>query len=87
MSPKTFASAPKPTADAIAAYERRGLGHDTQPHKPTKVGTSGPTKRLSIDMPPTLHRRFKIACTKHDLSMVREVIDFIERRTAELEGK
>jgi hypothetical protein len=87
MSPKTFASAPKPRPDAIAAYERRGLGHDTNPqtHRPTKQ--EEPTKRLSIDMPASLHRRFKRVCVDNDLSMVGEVIAFIERRTAELEGK
>jgi hypothetical protein len=87
MSPKTFASAPKPTADAIATYERRGLGHDTQPHKPTKVGTGEPTKRLSIDMPASLHLRLKVACARHGLSMVGEAIAFFERRTAELESQ
>jgi len=82
---KTFALAPKPTSDVIAAYERRGLGHDTNPqtHKPTKQ--EEPTKRLSIDMPASLHRRFKVACTKHGLSMAGETLEFFERRTTELE--
>jgi hypothetical protein len=42
-------------------------------------------KRLSINMPPDLHHRFEIACTRANLVMVNEVLAFIERRTAELE--
>ena len=41
-------------------------------------------RRLSIDMPASLHRRFN-ACTAADKVMVAEVLAFIERRTAELE--
>jgi hypothetical protein len=93
---KTFAQAPKPkqlTPDAISAFERGGAGQDTQTHIPTKVGKSVPTKaaekeptrRLSIDLPESLHRRFKTACSKADKKMLAEVTDFIKRRTAELE--
>jgi hypothetical protein len=42
-------------------------------------------KRLSIDMPANLHRRFKRACTAAEKVMVAVVLVFIERRTAELE--
>jgi hypothetical protein len=128
---KTFTKAPKPgSLEAIEAYERGGLGHDTtkpqthihtndreitkpqthihtndreitkpqahihtkvfdhntpepQTHIPTKVAE--PMKRLSIDMPAGLHRRFKVACTTADKVMVAEVLTFIEQRTAELE--
>jgi hypothetical protein len=41
--------------------------------------------RLSIDMPASLHRRFKLACVATDKLMVEEVLTFIKRRTAELE--
>ena len=115
---KTFTKAPTPgSLEAIEAYERGGLGHDTtkpqptyprahehgtaqiniptnvartrghttkpQTHIPTKVVE--PMKRLSIDMPASLHRRFKVACTTADKVMVGEVLAFIEQRTAELE--
>jgi hypothetical protein len=116
---KTFTKAPTPgSLEAIEAYERGGLGHDTtkpqthihtkvsdhdttepqthihtnvadrdttkpQAHIPTKVVET--TKRLSIDMPASLHRRFKVACTTADKVMVGEVLAFIEQRTAELE--
>jgi hypothetical protein len=44
-----------------------------------------PTRRLSIDLPQSLHRRFKTACSKTDRKMLAEVMEFIKRRTAELE--
>ena len=44
-----------------------------------------PVARLSIDLPKSLHRRFKTACAKADLKMVVEVMQLIEKRTSELE--
>lgn len=44
-----------------------------------------PMARLSIDLPKSLHRRFKIACARADLKMVAEAMSLIERRTKELE--
>jgi hypothetical protein len=96
MSNKTFAQAPKPkplSAEVISAFERGGAGQDTQTHiapkvekrEPVKVETAEPTRRLSIDLPESLHRRFKTACSKHDKIMLAEVTNFIKRRTAELE--
>lgn len=94
---KTFAQAPKPkplTADVIAAFERGGAGQDnTQTHispkvekgEPAKVEKPEPTRRLSIDLPESLHRRFKTACSRTDKKMLAEVTNFIKRRTAELE--
>jgi hypothetical protein len=42
---KTFAQAPKPrpSPEAIAAFERGGAGQDTQTHIPSKVGMGEPT--------------------------------------------
>lgn len=51
----------------------------------TKSGKSERTRRLSIDLPESWHRRFKIACTRADKKMIDEVTEFIERRTLELE--
>ena len=93
---KTFAQAPKPkllTAEVISAFERGGAGQDTRTHIPPKVEVMEPakvektekTRRLSIDLAESLHRRFKTACAKADKKMLSEVADFIERRTAELE--
>lgn len=91
---------PKPlSAEVIAAFERGGAGQDTQTHispqpenrEPAKTAEgkaaekAEPTKRLSIDLPYSLHRRFKTACAKADKIMNDEVENFIKRRTAELE--
>ncbi len=65
----------------------------TQSHIPAKggkgkaveVAEEEPTARLSIDLPKSLHRRFKTACAKADLKMVVEVMNLIERRTRDLE--
>ena len=46
-----------------------------------------PVARLSIDLPKSLHRRFKTACAQADLKMVVEVMQLIELRTSELEKK
>ena len=98
MSKKTFAAAPKPakqpTDDAIAAFESGGIGHDAKPSNvgSRKSGTSAasksePTKRLSLDLPASTHRRFKTACSATGTKMVSEVEQFIEARTAELEAE
>jgi len=91
---------PKPlSAEVITAFERGGAGQDTQTHispkpekrEPAKAAEAKapekaePTKRLSIDLPQSLHRRFKTACAKSDKVMTDEVEAFIKRRTAELE--
>jgi hypothetical protein len=93
---KTFAQAPKPkplSADIITAFERGGAGQDTQTHispkvekrEPVKAERAESTRRLSIDLPESLHRRFKTACSRKDKKMLAEVTNFIVRRTVELE--
>ena len=44
-----------------------------------------PTRRLSIDLPESLHTRFKVACAKTRNKMGPEIITFIRRRVQELE--
>ena len=56
---------------------------DPQTHIPAKAPE--PMKRLSIDMPESLHWRFKVACVTAKKLMVEEVLAFIKRRTAERE--
>jgi hypothetical protein len=53
---KTFAQAPKPrpSPEAIAAFERGGAGQDTQTHIPSKVGTREPTE-VSSERGPQTH--------------------------------
>lgn len=91
MSKKTFSAAPKPkqqpTDDQILAFERGGAGHDTtRADKPVaKTMPDESTKRLSLDLPASLHTRFKTACSATDRKMVGELQAFIEQRTQELE--
>jgi hypothetical protein len=93
MSKKTFAAAPKPrqpSPEEIEAFERSGTGHDRQPVPAEAVAGSKPAepvKRLSLDLPEGMHRRFKTACSATGRKMAQELQDFIARRTAELEAE
>lgn len=93
MSKKTFSAAPKPkqpTDDQILAFERGGAGHDTtRASKPVAkaAATDEPIKRLSLDLPASLHTRFKTACSATDRKMVGELQAYIEARTKELEDE
>lgn len=53
----------------------------------TETRLSGPNVRLTIDLPESVHTRFKTACVRSKRKMVDEVRDFIEQRTIELEGE
>lgn len=90
MAKKNFQSAPKPKSsvspEAIEAFENGGAGHDT-PSKAVKATNSPqePTRRLSIDLPQTMHLRFKTACSATQRKMTKEIEAFISGRTTELE--
>jgi hypothetical protein len=71
------ANNPAEAQTSVLTYPQVHIGADPQ--------TAERLKRLSIDMPVGLHRRFKVACAATDRIMVEEVLGFIERRTAELE--
>jgi hypothetical protein len=81
MAKKSFKNAPvkkQPlTAEVIDAFTSGGAGTDNKPEEPTK--------RVSIDVPESLHTRFKVACAKSRAKMAPEIIAFIERRVQELE--
>lgn len=89
MSKKTFSAAPKPkqqlTDDQILAFERGGAGHDTAKRSEPKIVPDEPTKRLSLDLPASVHMRFKSACSATGRKMVAEIQAFVEQRTADLE--
>ena len=90
MSKKTFSAAPKPkklTDDQILAFEQGGAGHDTSAPAKSKPVPVEATKRLSLDLPESMHTRFKTACSATGRKMVTEVQAFIERRTKELEDE
>jgi hypothetical protein len=96
-SKKSFSSAPKPqttqpSPETIAAFEQGGAGHDAKPvtanPPPRETRASDePSKRLSVDIPASVHKRFKTACSAAETQMTVELLRFIERRTAELEKK
>lgn len=90
MAKKNFQSAPKPktavSLEDIEAFENGGAGHDTPGKKITPANsTQEPTKRLSIDLPQTMHLRFKTACSATQRKMTKEIEAFISGRTSELE--
>jgi hypothetical protein len=92
MATKTFSQAPKPkplTDDDIFAFERGGVGHDNGTLARDRHERIAPpqerTKRLSLDLPESKHRRFKTACSATGHKMVEEIEAFIDVRTAELE--
>lgn len=91
MSKKTFKSPPKPqpSQEAIERFINDGHGRDveatnTDTQKSVKAD-SEPTARLTVDLPRSLHRRFKGLCSMSGLKMNDEIRQFIERRATELE--
>lgn len=94
MATKTFSQAPKPkplTDSDIAAFEQGGIGHDNGSlaggKRERKTPAQEPTKRLSLDLPESKHRRFKTACSATGHKMVEEIEAFIDARTTELEAQ
>jgi hypothetical protein len=92
MGAKTFSQAPKPaplTDREIAAFEQGGVGHDNSSPSSTSPDKrpAEPTKRLSLDLPESKHRRFKAACSATGHKMVAEIEAFIDVRTRELEAE
>ena len=80
----------QPTSEQIDAFVNQGAGKDTDKQKPVETATQESVKtetsRLTVDLPKTLHRRFKIACTLAGSKMNDEIRQFIARRCAELEA-
>lgn len=84
MPRKSFSRAPKPPAQrSLEDFERRGRGHDTA----KKLASHEPVARFTIDMPRSLHKRFKTACALCDTSMRDEIILAVEERISELENQ
>ena len=52
---------------------------------PRQVDRVEPVKRLSVNLPESLHMRFKTVCSATNRRMVSEIVDLVEGRTAELE--
>ena len=78
MPRKAFTAAAEPSQPA-AEQIAGGAGTDR------KIGTDEPKQRFSLDIPASLHRRFKTACAASGRRMGRELLTMVERRTAGLE--
>ena len=65
-----------PDAPPVPPVRRRRPVIEVQPEAP---------KRLSVNLPATLHTRFKTACSATNRRMMTEIVEFVARRTAELE--
>ena len=77
---KSFKTVPKkrtPSPEQVEAFVSGGAGTDKHADEPVK--------RVSIDVPESLHTRFKVACAKTRSKMAPEIIAFIEQRVQELE--
>lgn len=66
---------------------RVAVNAETRKSADTETRIAGPIVRLTIDLPESDHTRFKAACAMTKRKMVDEVRNFIERRSAELEGE
>ena len=86
MSKKNFRKAPSPkniigiTDDDISAYEKTGIGHDKKPHTHISTDEGEKLSRISVDIPKSLHTKFKTYCCANETTMVFEIQSFIEDR-------
>jgi len=90
MAKKSFQSAPKPkrtiSPEEIDAFVNKGVGSDSLANsKKNSSNLREKTKRLSIDLPQSMHLRFKTACSATQSKMTKEIEAFICKRTCELE--
>ncbi len=84
MPRKSFSRAPKPPAQrSLEDFERLGRGHDTA----KKLASYEPVARFTIDMPSSLHKRFKTTCTLAGTTMKNEILLAVEERISELENQ
>lgn len=79
----------QPTPDQITQFVHGGPGKDEETQKSANLETQSSVKekmaRLTVDLPRTTHRRFKLACVMADTKMNIELRRMIELRCAELE--
>lgn len=57
--------------------------NDTAP----KSAAQGPMQRLTIDLDPDTHKRFKALCAQHGLRMNQEIRTLIRNRISKLQGE
>jgi len=76
MSRKTVAFGAKPQAQQPAATPDDWVSG--QPPTPQREEKSEPMKRLTIDVPASLHRRIKIQCAARETKIADEVRSLLE---------
>jgi hypothetical protein len=76
MTKPAFKMPQRPTA----AVDQWVTGDSTLPSKPPRASSEKPA-RLTIDLRPELHARFKAACALKGTQMVDEIRRFIEEWT------
>ena len=82
MNSKTFAI----HGENDCKGELTGLGHaPVHTGAPSQMTKNEPAKRLSVDVPAPIHRRFKTACIATSRQTVSELRHLIEVRIMELE--
>lgn len=91
MTKKSFKAAPTPIApqaDAIDRFVQSGPGKDSVAGNTQmqKAVNEEPLKRLTIEVPKSLHTRFKALCAQHETKMADEFRAFMERRCQELDN-
>jgi hypothetical protein len=73
--------------DALAAadgFVARGAEQETAAlPKPAAPPSPEPTKRLTLDLPISLHRKFKKKAVDHDKTMMQFLIEAVEAWTRE----
>jgi len=83
MSDKTFSSSSKSKDEQILAFEQ----DRTERSEAIRQTERNATKRLSLDLPKSMHTRFKTACSATGRKMVAELQSYIEQRIQELEAE
>ena len=92
MSKKNLTKPParrQPTPNQITQFVHGGPGKDEETQKSSnlqkQISVKEKMARLTVDLPRSAHRRFKLACVMADTKMNIELRRMIERRSAELE--
>ena len=82
---------PQPTDEQIAEFVQGGPGNNTETQNTVntanKESVNVEMARLTVDLPRSLHRRFKVACVLAGFKMNDEIRQFIDRRCPELESE
>lgn len=75
----------RPTEADLDAFVSGSAAPTAPVATPSPIATtpaSEETKRLTLDIPKSLHRAFKLACAERDVSMVEDITTYIRSRCA-----